>query len=29
VYEFKGSVELTYTHVSLQKAAPPAKKTDI
>ena len=29
VYEYKGSVEVTYTHLSLQKAAPPAKKTDI
>lgn len=29
VYEYKGIVEVTYTHVSLQKAAPPAKKTDI
>ena len=29
VYEYKGSVEDTYTHLSLQKAAPPAKKTDI
>lgn len=28
-YEHKGIVEVTYTHVSMQKATPPAKKADI
>ena len=28
-YEYKGRVEVIYTHVSMQKAAPPAKKSDI